>query len=308
MINRTLIRIKVIQLLYSFFLTKDDTTLKGALAQLSISFEKSYELYNYLLLLMIELTELQDRRLDDAKNKYLPSEEDLNPNMRFVENKFIEKLKTDDTLQDYISENKLTWKNDDIYLKLLLDKVVNSDVYKNYMSAESSDYEKDCEFWKQLMKQVILPDENLADLLEKKSVYWNDDLETMGTFTLKTIRRFAENEKNPVLPMFKDDEDRELGKRLFLKTIDQKEENDKLIDKYVTEKWDVERLAFMDRIIMDVCLAEIKGFLSIPTSVSLNEYIEIAKYYSTPKSGTFINGILNAIVRDLKAQKVIIKD
>jgi len=211
MINRTLIRIKVIQLLYSFFLTKDDTTLKGALAQLSISFEKSYELYNYLLLLMIELTELQDRRLDDAKNKYLPSEEDLNPNIRFVENKFIEKLKNDDTLQDYISENKLTWKNDDIYLKLLLDKVVNSDVYKNYMSAESTDYEKDCEIWKQLMKQIILPDENLADLLEKKSVYWNDDLDTMGTFTLKTIRRFAENEKEPILPMFKDDEDRELA-------------------------------------------------------------------------------------------------
>lgn len=308
MINRTLIRIKVIQNLYSYLLTQEDTTLRNALMQLSKSFDKSYELYNYLLLLMIELTDLQDRRLDDAKNKYLPSEEDLNPNMRFVDNQFVAKLKADETLQEYISENKLSWKNDDIFLKLMLDKIVRSEIYTNYMAADSTSYNNDCEVWKQLMKQVVLPDDSLADILESKSVYWNDDLDTMGTFVLKTIRRFQENEKEPILPMFKDEEDSEFGKKLFMMAVESKSENDKLIDEFVTDKWDVERIAFMDRVIMDVCLTEIKGFLSIPTSVSLNEYIELAKYYSTPKSGTFVNGILNAIVRDLKAKRIIVKD
>lgn len=308
MINRTLIRIKVIQLLYSYFLTKEETTLRSALSQLAKSFDKSYELYNYLLLLMIELTDLQDRRLDDAKNKYLPTEEDLNPNMRFVENAFIAKLRDNETLSEYVSDNKLSWKDDDIFLKLMLDKIIHSEIYTEYMSAESTDFNKDCELWKQLLKTVILTDESLADILETKSLYWNDDLDTMGTFAVKTIRRFQEKEKEPILPMFKDEEDSEFGKRLFMKAVEEKQANDKLIDDFVTDKWDVERIAFMDRIIMDACLTEVKGFLSIPTSVSLNEYIEIAKFYSTPKSGNFTNGILNAIVRDLKAKRIIVKD
>ena len=155
---------------------------------------------------------------------------------------------------------------------------------------------------------MILTDDDFAQLLENKSVYWNDDLEIMGTFAIKTIRRFEEGEEEPILPMYKDSDDEEFGKQLFMKSVAMKDENDALIDGFVTDKWDVERVAFMDRIVMDVCITEVKEFLSIPTSVSLNEYIEIAKCYSTPKSGVFVNGILNAVVRDLKAKKVIVKD
>ena len=295
-------------MVYSYVLTKDETTLKDALKQLSKSFDKSYELYNYLLLLIVELTDLQDRRLDDAKNKYLPTEEDLNPNTRFIDNRLVDMLRNNQMLQDFVAENKFTWKDDDLFMKLLLDKILHSEIYEKYMADDDDSLAHDCELWKQLFKQVILPDDDFAQLLENKSVYWNDDLDIMGTFAIKTIRRFEEGEAEPILPMYKDAEDEDFGKQLFMKSIAAKEENDQLIDSFVTDKWDVERVAFMDRIVMDVCITEVKEFLSIPTSVSLNEYIEIAKCYSTPKSGIFVNGILNAIVRHLKAKRIIVKD
>lgn len=295
-------------MVYSYVLTKDETTLKDALKQLSKSFDKSYELYNYLLLLIVELTDLQDRRLDDAKNKYLPTEEDLNPNTRFIDNRLVDMLRNNQTLKDFVAENKFTWKDDDLFMKLLLDKILHSEIYEKYMADDDDSLAHDCELWKQLFKQVILPDDDFAQLLENKSVYWNDDLDIMGTFAIKTIRRFEEGEAEPILPMYKDAEDEDFGKQLFMKSIAAKEENDQLIDSFVTDKWDVERVAFMDRIVMDVCITEVKEFLSIPTSVSLNEYIEIAKCYSTPKSGIFVNGILNAIVRHLKAKRIIVKD
>ena len=295
-------------MVYSYVLTKDETTLKDALKQLSKSFDKSYELYNYLLLLIVELTDLQDRRLDDAKNKYLPTEEDLNTNTRFIDNRLVDMLRNNQMLKDFVAENKFTWKDDDLFMKLLLDKILHSEIYEKYMADDDDSLAHDCELWKQLFKQVILPDDDFAQLLENKSVYWNDDLDIMGTFAIKTIRRFEEGEAEPILPMYKDAEDEDFGKQLFMKSIAAKEENDQLIDSFVTDKWDVERVAFMDRIVMDVCITEVKEFLSIPTSVSLNEYIEIAKCYSTPKSGIFVNGILNAIVRHLKAKRIIVKD
>ena len=295
-------------MVYSYVLTKDETTLKDALKQLSKSFDKSYELYNYLLLLIVELTDLQDRRLDDAKNKYLPTEEDLNPNTRFIDNRLADMLRNNQMLKDFVAESKFTWKDDDLFMKLLLDKILHSEIYEKYMADDDDSLAHDCELWKQLFKQVILPDDDFAQLLENKSVYWNDDLDIMGTFAIKTIRRFEEGEAEPILPMYKDAEDEDFGKQLFMKSIAAKEENDQLIDSFVTDKWDVERVAFMDRIVMDVCITEVKEFLSIPTSVSLNEYIEIAKCYSTPKSGIFVNGILNAIVRHLKAKRIIVKD
>ena len=169
MINRTLIRIKVVQMVYSYVLTKDETTLKDALKQLAKSFDKSYELYNYLLLLIVELTDLQDRRLDDAKNKYLPTEEDLNPNTRFVDNRLVAMLREDKMLNDYVSENKITWKNDDVFMKLLLDKILHSEVYEKYMSDNEDSLAHDCELWKQLFKQVILTDDDFAQLLKNKS-------------------------------------------------------------------------------------------------------------------------------------------
>lgn len=309
MINRVLIRAKVVQMLYAYMVSKDSMTLTTAKKELTKSLDKSYELYNALLKLMIELTDVQDLRLDEAKHKFLPTEEDLNPNMRFVENEFVKRLRADQTLADFVDDKKINWRDDELFVRLLLDKILRSEEYQEYMEMPKTSLARDGEVWYQLMKKVVLPDENLLEHLQSMSVYYtDDDLQIMGQFVMKTIRRFEDEEAQPILPQYKNDDDSKFGEQLFSKAVAEMEENNSYIDQFVkTEKWDVERIALMDRVVMCTALTEIRNYPSIPVNVSLNEYIELAKDYSTPRSGQFVNGILNAVVNKLRADKVIIK-
>lgn len=296
-------------MLYSYQLTKTDKTITKAKKELQASLDKSYELYNSLLQLMIDLTDLQDRELDDAKHKFLPSDEDLNPNMRFVENQLVEWLRNSKELQDFVSDNNITWRDDELFLRLLLFKVTSSEEYKTYMAMEKTDFASDCEVWLQIMKKVILPDDDLLEHIENMSVYWSvDDLDIMGQFVLKTIRRIEAGDKEPISPKYKDEEDSEFGEKLFSLAVQERAENDELINKFVrSERWDSGRIALMDRIVMCTALTEIKNFPSIPVNVTMNEYIELAKNFSTPHSGQFVNGILNAVVKSLREQGKIVK-
>ena len=298
MINRVLIRAKVVQMLYAYMVSKDSMTLTTAKKELTKSLDKSYELYNALLKLMIELTDVQDLRLDEAKHKFLPTEEDLNPNMRFVENEFVKRLRADQTLADFVDDKKINWRDDELFVRLLLDKILRSEEYQEYMEMPKTSLVRDGEVWYQLMKKVVLPDENLLEHLQSMSVYYtDDDLQIIGQFVMKTIRRFEDEEAQPILPQYKNDDDSKFGEQLFSKAVAEMEENNSYIDQFVkTEKWDVERIALMDRVVMCTALTEIRNYPSIPVNVSLNEYIELAKDYSTPRSGQFVNGILNAVV------------
>lgn len=309
MINRVLIRAKVVQMLYAYMVSKDSMTLTTAKKELTKSLDKSYELYNALLKLMIELSDVQDLRLDEAKHKFLPTEEDLNPNMRFVENEFVKRLRADQTLADFVDDKKINWRDDELFVRLLLDKILRSEEYQEYMEMPKTSLVRDGEVWYQLMKKVVLPDENLLEHLQSMSVYYtDDDLQIIGQFVMKTIRRFEDEEAQPILPQYKNDDDSKFGEQLFSKAVAEMEENNSYIDQFVkTEKWDVERIALMDRVVMCTALTEIRNYPSIPVNVSLNEYIELAKDYSTPRSGQFVNGILNAVVNKLRADKVIIK-
>lgn len=309
MINRVLIRAKVVQMLYAYMVSKDSMTITTAKKELTKSLDKSYELYNALLKLMIELTDVQDLRLDEAKHKFLPTEEDLNPNMRFVENEFVKRLRADQTLADFVDDKKINWRDDELFVRLLLDKILRSEEYQEYMEMPKTSLVRDGEVWYQLMKKVVLPDENLLEHLQSMSVFYtDDDLQIMGQFVMKTIRRFEDEEAQPILPQYKNDDDSKFGEQLFSKAVAEMEENNSYIDQFVkTEKWDVERIALMDRVVMCTALTEIRNYPSIPVNVSLNEYIELAKDYSTPRSGQFVNGILNAVVNKLRADKVIIK-
>ena len=309
MINRVLIRAKVVQMLYAYMVSKDSMTLTTAKKELTKSLDKSYELYNALLKLMIELTDVQDLRLDEAKHKFLPTEEDLNPNMRFVENEFVKRLRADQTLADFVDDKKINWRDDELFVRLLLDKILRSEEYQEYMEMPKTSLVRDGEVWYQLMKKVVLPDENLLEHLQSMSVYYtDDDLQIIVQFVMKTIRRFEDEEAQPILPQYKNDDDSKFGEQLFSKAVAEMEENNSYIDQFVkTEKWDVERIALMDRVVMCTALTEIRNYPSIPVNVSLNEYIELAKDYSTPRSGQFVNGILNAVVNKLRADKVIIK-
>lgn len=308
MINRILIRIKVVQMVYSYLLSSNNMSKAEAKENLQKSLEKGYELYNYLLLLMVQLTELHEDRLIQAKNKYLPTEEDLHPNLKFVNNLFIKTLEENRTFQDYLNENPMTWVDDDIFMKLMLDRILKSDIYAEYLEVDGNNYEEDCRFWHNVMKDIILKDDDLSEVLESKSVYWNDDLLTVGSFVLKTIKLFEQKDESPMLPMFKNLDDSQFGDKLLTYAINDMDRCNEIIYGYLKpEHWDKDRVAVMDRLIMCVALAEVMHFPSIPARVTLNEYIEIAKFYSTPKSGQFINGILNSAINHLRDTKEINK-
>ncbi|MBR1882175.1 MAG: transcription antitermination protein NusB [Muribaculaceae bacterium] len=302
MINRVLIRVKVIQTLYSYLLTRPDRTFDQAINDLQHSFDKSYELYLHMLKLVVELTDLQERRLDEAKHRFLPTEEDLNPNMRFVENALAESIRKDEELNNIFKDRLISWSDEPIFLRLMLDKILNSEPYHEYMALERTDYATDCHLWRQLYKQVILEDEDFNDFVEGTSLYVSsEDVDIMGQFALKTIRRYEERLPNPVSPMFKDDEDSDFGVTLFTKTIQQLDDNNVLIDSCIrSEKWDRSRVALMDRIILSTAITEMKTFEKIPVNVTFNEYIDLAKIFSTPNSGVFVNGVLNAVADTLK--------
>lgn len=310
MINRVLIRTKVVQNLYSYMLTRPERTLGSAVKDLNKCLDKVYELYHYLLQLPVELTRIQEIRLDEARNKYLPTEEDLNPNMKFVNNRLVAELASSEPLKQFAQEHTVTWSDDPIFERLMLDKVIKSDLYKQYMDDKEDSMANDSQLWQQLMKQVILPDDNMLDAIEQRSLFWTeDDLDLAGQFVCKTFRRIAEGEESPILPMYKDEEDSEFGQELFKATVTMMPESNQLIDELVqSSRWDKDRIVLMDRIIMCTALAEVRKFEKIPIAVSLNEYIELAKNFSTAGSGQFVNGILNTAVKQLRRQGIIVKN
>ncbi len=296
-------------MVYNFMLTRNIKSPEMAKNELQQSFDKSYELYNYLLKLIIDLTDLQDRYIDEAKHKFLPTHDDLYPNMKFVKNELVRLLRENEQLQQYIREHKLSWKDNEIFLRLILNKIQDSDIYKEYMENDSSDLDGDCYFWKQIFKRMLIDDEDLLEELESQSMYWScDDLDFMSQFVIKTIKRLNDGDERPIMPQFKDQEDADFGDELFSATLAQEDLNTATIEKFIDSRhWDSERIALIDRVILLVALAEVRTFEKIPTSVTLNEYIEIAKSFSTPSSSSFVNGVLNAAIRELKFSGVIRK-
>ena len=308
MINRVLIRLKIVQIVYAYYQNGGEN-LDTAEKELFFSLSKAYDLYNYLLLLMVEVTKQANKKLNAAKNKLIPTKEELFPNTKFVENRFIAQLEVNKQLLEFSNNQKKTWENEADFVKTLCDKILESDIYKEYMASETSSYEEDRELWRKLYKNIIFNNIELDQVLEDQSLYWNDDKEIVDTFVLKTIKRFDEKNgaKQELLPEFKDEEDQDFARRLFRRTILNADYYRHLISEN-TKNWDLDRVAFMDVVIMQIALAEILSFPNIPVSVSLNEYVEIAKLYSTPKSGGFINGTLDGIVNSLKKENKLTKN
>ena len=307
MINRVLIRIRAVQILYSCY-ESEVRDLKKAENDLLFSLQKSYDLYHYLLLLMVVLTDAYEHRVNQRKAKLLPTEEDVNPNTCLLDNKFISHLRNNEQLRKYISERPFAWDNYEGFIRTLLDDILASDIYSEYQKSKVFDYETDREFWRKVFKQIITQKEELYNLLEDESLFWNDDIDIVVSFVLKTIKKFdvEQGDEQVLLPMFKDETDREFAVKLLRESLLNGVEYRELINQY-TQNWESERIAIMDMIIMQIAIAEILNFESIPTSVTMNEYINIAKAYSTNKSASFINGILDAIVKEFKNKRRIIK-
>ena len=308
MINRVIIRIKLLQVIYSYY-QKESTDLSLAEKELMFSLQKTYDLYHNLLLLIPTLIDAEQKRLDLRRHKYLATSAELNPDMRFVNNRFAEQVRQNKKLQSFFNEKGSVWVEDETnFIKGLLENILESEVYQSYLESDDN-YTSDLELWKKIFKDIIFKNEELYDFLEDKSIYWNDDMEITGAFVLKTIKKFGEeqSDKTELLPMFKSDEDREFAMQLLHKSILNGEEYCERIDRHI-KNWNLDRIANMDLYIMQIAIAELLNFPSIPVNVTLNEYIDIAKFYSTSKSGTFINGILDAIVAELKKEDKLFKN
>ncbi len=292
----------------NFYASRDN--LDDALKTLGLSMKKARDLYFRLLILPSELVRMRENQIEENRQKYLPTAEDLNPNLRFVENGFVWAVDHDEDVERYCEDNKISWlPQHRELLENLLKSIMESDLYADYMDFPATDMHTDCEFWRNVFKQIIFHNEDFLEALETESVFWNDDLEIIGTFVLKTMKRFEDNpERSPVLPMYKDEEDEKFGRHLFTDVVRNKDVYRRYIDDCInTEHWDTERLAFMDVVITMTALAEIINFPKIPLVVSINEYIELAKSYSTTKSGAFINGLLSSIVTRLREEGKINK-
>jgi len=307
MISRRIIRTKVLQILYAH-VSSPEKTMTQSESELHFSIRKTYDLYHLLLAIPGEISDFASERIESRKMKNLPTQDDLNPNIRFTNNRLITRLKNDKSLNDYLTRNKLNWSNYPDLIRGIYNSMMESELYNDYIKSATDDFQIDKRFCEDFFGTLLVNSEIMLNELEEQSIYWNDDLDFTISMVIKTIRKFKnENDTNEYLmSLYKDDEDQEFTIKLFRKAILNNLENRNIIETY-TKNWDVDRVAIMDVLIMQLALTELMEFPSIPVKVTLNEYIELAKYYSTNRSSTFINGVLDRITKDFREEGKIVK-
>jgi N utilization substance protein B len=308
MLNRRHLRIKVLQILYAFFQSKEIDVVK-AQNELLLSVERMYDLYLYLLLTIPELKRAAEVNNENRKNKLRPNESDLMPNLKWVENSLVLKIEESKELNKLSSARKVNWlgaENQEIFRKMFL-QVKDSETYFEFMENGLKDFEEDKKFALALFKNEIINSEFLHNYIEDKSIYWLDDIDLCCSMALKTLKTAAPDKEISILSLYKEDDDeKEFILNLCRNTIEMDVENEKLIE-VLAVNWEVDRIAKMDVLLLKMALVELQTCSSIPTKVTMNEYIEISKFYSTPKSNLFINGILDKAISQLSKEKKIKK-
>jgi N utilization substance protein B len=306
MINRELIRIKVVQLTYAYY-QNGSKNIESAEKELIFSLSKAYDLYNYLLALIVGITQESRRHLEVAQSR-AKREGTAMPSQRFAYNRFALQLEENHMLNDFMESQKKSWSDEPEFLKNIFTQISESQIYKDYMASPEDSYAADRELWRKLYRTLIENNAELDALLEEQSLYWNDDKEIVDTFVLKTIKRFDEKNKasQELLPEYDSEEDKDYARKLFRATIMNADEYQHYMSE-ASRNWDFSRLAYMDIVIMQIAIAEVLSFPLIPVSVTINEYVEIAKWYSTPKSGGYINGTLDAVCRMLRDEHKLMK-
>jgi N utilization substance protein B len=325
MISRRQLRIKALAVLYACN-RKEPDDLDTAEQELTLSIRKSYDLYHYLLLLLIALSDLAREKVVLSANKKMPGPEDINPNKRFAENRLIAQLRNNEALRMYaeampalwtrkdklnsmrslsrwLSTRGLSWSDHPEVVRSLFSEMTRWEVYNAYMTSEEDSYKADQRFIRELVTKLIPASEDLAANLEEQSVYWNDDLPFVSAMIRNSLSKFREHDDGRNIsmpPLFTNDDDEQFVRVLLRKSILNSEKNNAMIDAHTTN-WEVERIALMDKLVMQLAITELVEFPEVPVKVTLNEYIEIAKEYSTAKSSTFVNGILDKIVKEMRA-------
>ena len=305
MLSRRLLRVKVAKTLYAH-LKSDSDNLKASEKYLVESIDKAYDLYFQMLYFVVEVARYAESRIELAKQKKLPTYEDLNPNRRFVDNAVITLIANSDSVNDVLASRKLGWANQYDTIKDVYNRLIETEFYKNYMSASVSTFTDDRRFVEEFF-QWLESDEQLAEVVTEMSLLWADDYGFALLLALRTVQHLKRSHTEvKVLPKFKSEEDLDFAKRLFIKSLVDYEDNQAVVDRY-SKNWDVERVVFMDSLIISIAIAELTQFDSIPVKVTLDEWIDIAKYYSSPTSSNFVNGVLDKVVAEFTEQGLIKK-
>lgn len=301
MFSRRFLRIKVIKALYAHFKSESDS-LVASEKNLISSIDKAYDLYFQMLRLIVDVRNYAAERIELARNKKLPTYADLNPNMRFVENTVITQIETSDGLNAKLNKQGLGWSQYPELIKHLYGLMIESEYYKRYMTAPASSFNADRTLVEDFFIETVQNNDMLETVVEEQSIQWCDDVNFALIMVVRTLEGCRPEDNDlPLRREYKSEDDLTFTKELFRKTIMHFSEYQEYIEKFITN-WDVERIAFLDNVILACAIAELTGFASIPVKVTLDEYIELAKYYSTPGSSLFINGVLDKIVEALRTE------
>lgn len=306
MLSRRLLRIKAVKALYAHFKSESDS-LSASEKNLMHAIDKTYDLYHQMLWLVVDVARYAESRQELARNKKLPTHEDLNPNTKFVDNAVIAQLAGSDALAAYLERKSLGWVQYPELIKGLYDSMTEADYYKEYMASDERSYNQDRKFVEDFYLNTVDDNEAVEMSVEEQSILWADDVDYALVLVNRTLGMCRRGQEDlPLLPEFKNDDDKAFVKELFRKALVNYGEHLACIEKF-TQNWDVERIAYMDNIIMVVAIAELVNFPSIPVKVTLDEYIDIAKFYSTRNSSLFVNGVLDKAIAVLKEEGKINK-
>lgn len=306
MVSRRLLRVKVLKTFYGYQKSGNQSPV-NAEKEVAFSIQKTYDLYHYLLLLLVELADYAQYKIDLGKQKFIPTEEEKRPNTKFADNQIIDLLRQNESLAKYTQRGKLSWVDSKEVVKGIFASISSADYFKSYME-EPRSFNADRNVLVAIIENDLEDCELLYDALEDQSIFWVDDVEFVLSMILRTLKNFKANQQpyTELMPLYKNEEDQSFPTRLLRRAINEYESYMPIIEKYA-KNWEVERIAFMDIVILQLAIAEVVEFPNIPVKVSIDEYIELSKYFSTPNSGMFINGVLDKVIQELVAEKKIVK-
>ena len=308
MLNRRHIRVKVMQTMYAFKGGESDDFSKDQ-KFLLFSIDNMYNLYLLLISLLVEVQKRAENDLQKKQKKHLATQEDKDPNRKFINNQLLKLLKDNLELKNRLETYKITnWDLDGEYVDVIFKAIVSSDLYKEYMQTRVSDFKEDKDFIVDIFKDVIAPNDKLYEYMEDKNLTWLDDLPAVNTTILKLLRKVKTTSPDSFFTprLYKDADDKQFAIDLFKKALLNKTAINKEIE-IKTQNWDTDRIANVDYVLLQMAICELQKFPSIPVKVTINEYLEIAKEYSTPKSSIFINGILDKLVKEYEASGTLNK-
>ena len=314
MLNRRILRIKAFKVLYSSVLA-ENMSLSEAEAQLELSCEATRDLYVYMLGIVSPLTKIAQDRIEAAKAKFNPTEEEMNPNMKFAENALAKLLDEDADFQKVYKKKKFDWTQYDLFLKKVMTSVASKEYFAEYMSSDNRSLAEDCKLFTRIYEEEFVDSEELEKILEDKSLYWNDDLAYSLTWCCKTLKSLAKGEKWSLLPLYQSEiikgegveSDKFFVRKLLQASFAGYEKYSAMVAESVVG-WEKERLFSTDVVLIVMGLAEASTFPTIPVKVTMNEYVEISKFYGTMKSRSFVNGILDRLVQQLVNEGQIVKE